>query len=250
MPETVDLSLILACYNEETFLESAVQEIVACLHSTRLTWEIIFVDDESRDNTRAVIDRIVAVSPQLPFRRLFHQRNTGRGGAVADGFRAAVGEIAGYIDVDLEVGPWYIPACCCAIRNGSDVVVGNRTYRVTPRGVWRYVISQGYRTLVRAVLPGAILSDTESGYKFFRRAILFPLLDEVQDQGWFWDTEIMVRAWSKQLRIAEVQCLYTRNFQKASTVRSVKDSLTYLRRLWRFRRNTWPGLLVERSRKR
>lgn len=243
-----DLSLILACYNEEAILETSVREIVRCLDATRLTWEVIFVNDASPDGTREVIDRIVAANPGRPFRAIHHARNTGRGGAVADGFRAATGDIAGYIDVDLEVGPWYIPACCAAIREGAaDVAVGNRTYKVTLRGMWRHVLSQGYALLLRAFLPVQSATDTESGYKFFRRSALLPLLDETRDPGWFWDTEIMVRAWARGLRIAEVPCLYVRNFGKVSTVRSVHDSLLYFRRLTRFRREEWPALKARRA---
>jgi len=238
----LDLSLVLACYREEAILEASVAGILRCLDATRLAWEIIFVDDASPDRTRDVIARVVATHPDRPFRVILHAANTGRGGAVADGLRAATGEVAGFIDVDLEVGPWYIPACWAAIRDGADVAVGTRTYKVTLRGMWRHVLSSGYALLVRALLPVRGLADTESGYKFFRRSALGPLLAETRDPGWFWDTEVMVRARARGLRIAEIPCLYVRNFRKVSTVRSVRDSLTYLRRLWRFRREAWPAL--------
>jgi glycosyltransferase involved in cell wall biosynthesis len=242
----IDLSLVLACYNEESHLESSVHQIVTCLDSTRLKYEIIFVDDMSQDATRAIIDRVIAAMPQRSLRRIFHEHNTGRGGAVTDGFRSAVGDIAGYIDVDLEVGPWYIPACYAAVANGADVVIGHRSYKVTILGLWRHVLSNGYRSVVRRVLPTGLSTDTESGYKFFRRSSLLPLLDQTADRGWFWDTEIVLRAWARGLSIAEVPCLYVRNFQKRSTVRSVQDSLEYLKRLWRFRRTVWPGLVASR----
>jgi len=242
----LDLSLILACYNEERILAANVAEILRCLDTTRLAWEIIFVDDASPDGTTAVIDRLVAAHPDRAFRVIRHARNTGRGAAVTDGFRAATGEVAGFIDADLEVGPWYIPACVAAIRDGADVAIGRRSYRVTFRGLARHVLSAGYAALVRAALPARGLADTETGYKFFRRSALLPLLDATRDPGWFWDTEIMVRAWARGLRIAEIPCLYVRNFRKVSTVRVVRDSLGYLRRLRAFRREAWPALAAER----
>ena len=116
-----DLSLILACYNEEPIIRASVQEILEVLRDTRLDFEIIFVDDYSRDKTRVIIDELIALHCDVSMSRLFHQHNTGRGGAVSDGFRIARGEIVGYIDIDLEVPARYIPVCVQAIRQRADV---------------------------------------------------------------------------------------------------------------------------------
>ena len=87
--QACDLSLILACYNEALILENSVQEIVEILDHTVFTYEIIFVDDCSVDETRALIKKTAARYPHVPIRHLFHTRNVGRGGTVADGFRLA-----------------------------------------------------------------------------------------------------------------------------------------------------------------
>jgi SAM-dependent methyltransferase len=80
------------------------------------------------------------------------------------------------------------------------------------------------------------VSDSESGYKFFRRETVLALLAETRDPGWFWDTEIMIRAVRAGCRIVEVPCLFLRNFRKPSTVRGIRDSLVYLLRVAAFRR--------------
>jgi hypothetical protein len=79
------------------------------------------------------------------------------------------------------------------------------------------------------------LKDPETGYKFFKRERVLALLDQVQCEGWFWDTEIMVRALIAGLTIREVPCLFVRRYDKASSVKLVADSLDYARNLWRFR---------------
>ena len=85
-------------------------------------------------------------------------------------------------------------------------------------------------------LLGTSLRDTETGYKFFRRQALLPLLEEVRDPGWFWDTEVMVRAEQRGLRIAEIPGAYVRRFDKTSTVRGLRDSFQYFGKLLAFRR--------------
>ncbi len=230
----LDLSLILACYNEEPIIRDSVREIVHVLESTRFSYEIIFVDDYSRDHTRSQIDGLIAQYQNVKMSRVFHDCNTGRGGAVTDGFRLACGEVVGYIDIDLEVHARYIPSCILAIRDGADVAVALRIYRFYWRGFMRWVLSHGYIVLQQQVL-GMSLHDTESGFKFFRREKLVPLLDEIQDLGWFWDTEVMARSYLRGYRIVEIPCLFQRRFDKRSTVHPIADTCDYLVKLWRFR---------------
>ncbi|MEK7474243.1 MAG: glycosyltransferase [Candidatus Coatesbacteria bacterium] len=231
-----DLTLVLACYHEEAILEASVRRIIGTLEATRWNWEIVFVEDASRDRTRELLGRILDERRDPRLRTILHERNMGRGRTVADGFRAARGAVVGFIDVDLEVGPEYILPCVQAIRDGADVAVGRRVYKFSIRGLWRYALSTGYARLVHSLLPSSGVSDTESGYKFFRRETALMLIDRVTDPGWFWDTEIMCRAAEAACRVAEVPCLFQRDFRKRSTVRGVHDSLVYLGRLAAFRR--------------
>ncbi len=235
MAESVlDLSLVIACYNEEYELVDSVRQIVEILDSARWSWELIFVDDVSRDRTRELIDRLIAQYPDKTFRKLFHDHNTGRGRTVSDGFHLARGRYVGYIDIDLEVHARYIPTMLLALERGADVATAHRIYKVQPRLFNRFVASQGYAHLMRWLL-GVHLKDTETGYKFFKRDRLLPLLDQVANQRWFWDTEIMVRAVLAGLVIQEIPCLFVRRYDKQSTVNVVRDSIDYFRDLWRFR---------------
>lgn len=205
------------------------------LESTGRPFEIIFVDDVSRDRTREILRLIVAENPEVNIRVILHDVNQGRGATVTDGFRAARGEIAGFLDVDLEVHPRYIPSLARAIDRGADIATVRRVYAFQVRSLDRYFMSRGYSWLVRRLLK-VDLRDTETGYKFFRRERVLPLLDEIEDPGWFWDTEFMVRAFHRGLRVEEIPGAYVRRTDKTSTVRGLRDSLRYFRKLWRFRR--------------
>lgn len=229
------LSLILPCYNEAEHIEQSIPEIVRVLDAARWSYEIVFVDDASQDNTRDLIRRLIVQFPDRQLSAIYHEMNTGRGGAVRDGFLSARGEIVGYIDIDLEVRPLYIPSCMLALEDGADVCIGLRIYRLQLHNFLRHVLSRGYALMVRRLLNLPYL-DTESGYKFMRRPAALELLKHTQDQGWFWDTEVMYFAHNLGYRVVELPCLFMRRKDKTSTVRPIRDSLAYWRSLSRFRR--------------
>lgn len=225
-----DLSLILACYNEEGILEQRTGKIFEALDRLGLGIEVIFVDDASLDETGRLIDRILVENPGRHLRKIAHLHNTGRGGAVSDGIRAAGGNLVGFIDVDLEVKADYIAPCVRALEQGYDVATARRIYKIQPGSLHRQIMSRGYSVLVRWQTAVPLL-DTETGFKFFRRDRILPVLDQVHDQGWFWDTEIMVQAHRAGLRIIEIPTPFERCTDKASSVRIWRDSLNQYRKL-------------------
>ena len=230
-----DLTLVLACYNEEGIIRESVRQIVDVLEDTSFGYEIVFVDDASRDRTRELIDAIIAEHPGVAMSRVFHPENRGRGASVSDGFRIGRGRHRGYIDIDLEVGAHYIPACVRALEDGADIATALRVYKFQWRSLDRYLLTKGYVWLVRRLL-GTRLRDTETGFKFFAHRRIGSLLDEIEDPGWFWDTEFMIRAERKGLLVRELPCLFVRRREKPSSVRPLADSLDYFRKLMRFRR--------------
>lgn len=234
------LSLVLACYNEAEHLESSFAEIRETLEQTSWPFEVIFVDDVSRDRTREILHGIVAAHPSVDLKVILHEENRGRGATVTDGFRAARGTVAGYLDVDLEVHARYVPSLVRAIEHGADIATVRRIYALQVRALDRYFMSRGYSFLVRRVLD-LPFHDTETGYKFFRRDRVLPLLDEIEDGGWFWDTEFMARAARRGLKVAEIPGAYVRREDKTSTVRGLRDSVLYFRQLLRFRRKLAAG---------
>ena len=233
-----DLSLIICCYNEEAILEENFRRIVLYLDQLKLRYEIIFVDDCSQDLTRQIIEKLVKEYSDRSIKVLFHEQNKGRGGSVKDGLMAAEGVVSGFIDIDLEVSEWYILPCVQAILNEEvDLVTGLRIYKFhsNPYILSRHILSYVYRRVIRFFLKTK-LKDTETGYKFFLRKKILPVLEKTQNNHWFWDTEIMLLAEYNDWKIREIPVLFTRNLRKTSTVRVFHDSLAYLKDVWKFKK--------------
>jgi glycosyltransferase involved in cell wall biosynthesis len=231
---TLDLSLIVPCYNEARHLRASTQAVVETLGLTPWTWEIVFVDDGSTDETAAIIRELCAVTPRC--RALFHPANRGRGAAFKTGFAASRGRVTGFVDIDLEVHARYIPSLVNEIeRHGADVVAGHRHFLLRQTGgLHRSALSWGYRRLCDLLLS-LDLEDSETGCKFFRRETTSEVILASENDGWFWDTEVMARARLANLRIHEIPVLFLRRPDKTSTVRPLHDSLAYLRALHDFR---------------
>jgi len=228
-----DFSLILPCYNEGQIFNKNVEWILDTLKRSRFSFEIIFVDDKSQDKTKQLIQKVCATKPKF-CRAIYHSQNLGRGTAVKDGIISAKGKVAGYIDIDCEVSPVYIPEAVDKIlKKQADVVVGRRIYKLTPSSILRAIMTVGYKKLSSFILPTDNI-DTESGYKFFNRKKILPILKLTNHPHWFWDTQIIVFSKLGGLKITEIPVLFLKNPNKKSTIRILKDVPDYLVNLWRF----------------
>jgi glycosyltransferase AglD len=226
-------SLILPCFNEaEHFLTSA-DKIYKTLNKLKQRFEIIFIDDASKDNTQELIKVFITKHPQNS-RAIYHRKNQGRGRTVADGLLSAQGVYAGFIDIDCEISPTYIPACLDLLDRGYDLVCGQRKYQVTSYGFIRAVASKTYSVFIGLLLH-PIVKDTEAGYKFFQLNKIIPVLSKIKSNGWFWDTEIIIRAQNSGLKIAGLDVKFLKRSDKTSTVHLLNDTITYLIQAFRFK---------------
>ncbi len=234
MNNRYDLSLVVACYNDGDYLEHSLQEIERVMAQTRYSFELILIDDCSPDGSAQVVKD--AAMKRNNAQLVLHLHNVGRGGTVAEGMRIAKGNYVGFLDIDLEVHARYIPSMIRAMEDGFDGATAHRFYEIRwkPDIMFRHVLSSGYRRLVRSLLK-LPYQDTETGYKFFLRERILPILDQTHCPGWFWDTEIMAQCFYHGLRIQEIPALFLRRPERTTTVKPFRDSLIYFRELLRFR---------------
>ncbi len=230
-----DLTLVVPCYKDGLHFEESLWQIEQTLAQTRYRWETILIDDCSPDGSAFAVEQ--AAEKRENARVVLHSANVGRGGTVAEGIRMARGKWVGFIDVDLEVHCRYIPSMLLALESGFDVASAYRIYEIkwSLHLLIRHILSMGYRRLVRFMLK-LPYRDTETGFKFFQRDKILPILDSVESTSWFWDTEIMAQCHYHHLNVAEIPALFIRRWDKQSTVRPLSDSIRYFRELWRFRK--------------
>ncbi len=228
------LSLVIPCYKDAPHLRANTSEIIHVLGAMKLSWEIIFVNDASPDDCREIIQQMIAEDSTGRLRLVDHQQNTGRGRAVHDGIMAATGRHCGFLDIDLEVAATYILPMVLALEAGADVACAWRVYKLRFLILHRALLSKGYSFISRKMLRND-MPDTEAGCKFFNRERILPVLATCEDQGWFWDTEIMLRSRMAGLKIEFPTVLFVRRPDKATTVRLIHDVIEYWRRLFKFR---------------
>ena len=230
-----DLSVVIACYQEEGHLADSVQQLSAQLDAMGRPYELIFLEDKSRDRTAEVIAELVEGHPNR--RAVYHAHNVGRGGTVTEGFLLATGKIVGFLDIDLEVHCRFLPSVIAAIDAGADGATAYRSYAIgwRPTALLRHVLSSGYRRLFQWCFA-VPFKDPETGFKFFRRDRITEVVKRTRDKAWFWDSEIMILAHQAGLKIQEVPCRFERRADKQSTVRIVRDVWRYLVAIRTFRR--------------
>lgn len=224
------LSLIIPCYQEALILKKHFDIIRLTLDEFRQPYEIILIDDASKDATPRIIEELVQQNPNT--HAIYHRKNMGRGYCVKEGVHLAKGKISGFIDVDLEVHARYIPAVISALENGCDIATGLRNYR----GEWhRVVLNETYSWMVKHYL-GLNLQDTETGFKFWKTEKIKTIIDKIQSDHWFFDTEIMAVIYKKGLKVSEVPVVFKRNPDVKSTVHVVRDIWHYLKNLYLFKK--------------
>lgn len=232
-----DLSIILPCYNEVQILEESVRTIQKILDQTIYRYEIIIAEDASTDGTGRIAKQLANGSERIVW--LHRDKRIGRGSAVADAIKKSRGEIVGFLDADLEAPAHYILPLVLAIKDGADIAVGVRYLHLKWSDFFfkptKLLSHYGYMWLLRKMLR-TNLQDTEAGFKFFNRQRILPILDEIRDQHWFWDTEVMVRPYFKGYAIKEIPILFSMRYGRASKVNFLKDSFSHLCNLLRFQR--------------
>lgn len=199
-----DVEIVIPVYNEEAALEASVRRLYAYLRDTfPVSWVMTIADNASRDQTWGIACHL---ADTLPGVRAVHLPDKGRGRALRAVWSASEARVVAYMDVDLSTGlEALFPLVAPLLSGHSDVAIGSR---LAPgahvvRGPKREVISRGYNLLLKATLANGF-SDAQCGFKAVRADVARTLLPQVEDNGWFFDTELLVVAEHNGLRVHEI----------------------------------------------
>jgi glycosyltransferase involved in cell wall biosynthesis len=196
------LSVVVPCFNEAATICDLIERVRRAPVASK---QIIVVDDGSRDGTRELLSGLAADDLTI----LFHDRNRGKGAALATGFAAATGEICIVQDADLEYDPQEYPLVIGPIVQGkADVVFGSRFQGAAPHRVvyfWHRV-GNGLLTLLSNMLTDLNLTDMETCYKAFRTDIIQSI--SIREQRFGFEPEITAKVAKSRCRVYEVGISY------------------------------------------
>ena len=229
------LSYFFPAHNEEANLEGLVEEALATLPSIADTFEIIAVNDGSKDRTAEIAARLAAAHPDV-VRVVHHEVNRGYGGALRSGFEASRYELLCFTDGDRQFRIADLARLTerMAQPDRPDVVVGYRIKRADP--FIRIAYARTYK-LANRIFFGLRVKDVDCACKLFRREALDGV--RVESGGAFFSAELLVRTLQKGRSIVEVGVPhYPRTAgsptgAKPSVIwRAVKDFWMLRLRLW------------------
>jgi len=229
------LSVVIPAYNEEARIGPSIAAILAYLRSRALSFEIIVVDDGSRDATRA---RAAAGLRGGPGGRIIGRpENRGKGCSVREGVLAASGTFILITDADLSTPIEELEKFWPFIKAGNDIVIGSRALPESDIQVRqsrvRRLMGKTFNVFVRALLMRGI-RDTQCGFKLFRREAARSVFSCLETRGFCFDVEALFRARALDFRIAQVPVVWRNS--PPSKVRLARSSARMLAELWDIRR--------------
>jgi putative flippase GtrA len=227
----LDVEIVVPVYNEALHLVERVTELRRFLdRSFPFRALVTVVDNASTDDTFVVASELARVTPGVA---AMHLPRKGRGYALRTAWSTSTAPVVAYMDVDLSTSlSALLPLVAPLLSGQSDVAIGTRLARGSHvvRGPKRELISRAYNLLLRLSLRGRF-SDAQCGFKALRRESVLQLLPLVQDDEWFFDTELLVTAERLGLRISEVPVDWVDD--PDSRVQILHTALNDLRGVWR-----------------
>lgn len=196
-------SIIIPIYNEEKRLSSTVTNLISWLRKRKINYEILLADDGSTDKTAIVINTLSKKDKHI--RSFFSSMRLGRGTTLNAAINVAYGEYIIYMDADMATNPSDIASLLYSIQEDYAIVTGSRyhTGSKIKRETLRYFLSKIYNLLIRLFFS-SIIKDHQCGFKAFQKVKIAELLPQIRSSHWFWDSEILIKAQKRGLKVKEI----------------------------------------------
>lgn len=239
-PPNWRVSVVMPIYNER----DTIRTVIAKVKAVPLPKELILVDDCSKDGTRDILREIAAEESARPDPNnvvtvVFHEANTGKGGAVRTGFSKTKGDVVLIQDADLEYDPGEYPRLLRPIVEGkADVVFGSRFLGDQEHRVlyyWHYLGNTVLTTLSN-MFTNLNLTDMETCYKVFTRAAIDSIWPTLKQNRFGIEPELTAKIARRRLRLYEMSISYSgRTYEEGKKI-GLKDAF---QALWCIIRYWW-----------
>jgi glycosyltransferase involved in cell wall biosynthesis len=235
------ISAVLPAYNEEQVIADTVKSVVAALETVTDDYEVVVVNDGSRDTTRQVVEALSTENPRV--RCVSHQVNRGYGAALWTGFTSATKDLVFMTDGDKQFDAREVALFLPKIED-ADLVIGYRSPRRDPP--MRLLNAWGWNLLVR-LLFGYVARDVDCAFKLFRRSILERV--RVESKGATFSAEFLIKARRHGCRIVEMRATHFPRTVGKATGAKASVILRAFRELLKLRLALWkmpkPGEPIE-----
>jgi glycosyltransferase involved in cell wall biosynthesis len=239
MAKNPSVDITIPVYNEEKELEKSVLTLADYLarNLSDFQWCISIADNASTDNTLKIAQTL---EKKYPYVHAIHLPQKGRGRAVKYVWTHSKADYVAYMDVDLSSDLKHFPNLVHALQRGYDIAIGSRNThgsRVYGRNLLRSITSKGYITLIKLFF-WVHFSDAQCGFKAVTREVVNELIPLIDDNGWFFDSELLIVGEKLGYRIYDEPVTWIDN--PGSTVRVWKTAQGDLEGLVRlFKTRPW-----------
>lgn len=235
----VTVDIVIPVLNEAHVLEHSVDMLRSFLQEQfPYRWRILIVDNGSKDGTLEIAKSLSARHPEV---HSLHLLQKGRGRALRYAWLQSRADVVCYMDVDLSTDLKHLKPLIDAIAvEGFDVATGSRLMREseTTRSPKREIISRIYNMVVKLALATRF-SDAQCGFKAMSREAVELIVPQIEDQSWFFDTEMLVLAEKQGLRIKDIPVRWIED--QDSRVKIFQTGWDDLKGILRVRKLLWSG---------
>ncbi|MBR2274678.1 MAG: glycosyltransferase family 2 protein [Lachnospiraceae bacterium] len=222
------LSVIVPCYNEKDGIRDIINRIIASPVERK---EIIIVDDKSTDGTGDILKTEIA---PLVDKIIYHEENTGKGGALRTGFQYATGDVVIVQDADLEYDPMEYGKVAGPVAAGeTEVCYGSRFLEQKAKGYYANRLANRFLTFLSNLFTHQKLTDMETCYKCFKREIIQSI--DIEEKRFGFEPEITAKLSKMGVKIKEVPISYHPRTTEEGKKIGFRDGLRAIYSIFKYR---------------
>src|SRR5271168_4612730 len=234
------LSIVIPAYNESARIENALDRVLSCVAEQGWDAEVLVIDDGSKDDTAAIVQRWMVQHPRLHL--VQNPGNKGKGYSVRNGLLQAAGDIVMFTDADLSAPMEEAERLLAALTDGADVAIGSRwldrSRQIIHQPLYRQFFGRCFNWITRTVM-GLPFKDTQCGFKAFKRPAAQIIFRLQRIERWGFDPEILFIARKLGYTIREVPVTW--GHDERSRMSYLKDGLKMLEEMAFIRYNSLFG---------